>query len=186
MIMHMNTRIAVVSGAVGCLVLLAACGRRSDSTSHTSTARAVSASTVAAPTAIPTTLAATATTSTTTTQDPAAAIAEITANWERFFLPTTSIADRVTLLENGTSLQQALAERAKDPLQQQASATVKKVELTSPTQAKVTYDISLNGTVALADSQGFAVVQDGVWKVGADSFCALISLGAAGPIPGCG
>jgi hypothetical protein len=29
-------------------------------------------------------------------------------------------------------------------------------------------------------------LQDGVWKVAADSFCALIALGATAPIPGCG
>lgn len=68
---------------------------------------------------------------------------------------------------------------------QQASAKVKSIELTGPDQATVTYDILLNDTVALADSQGVAVIQDGLWKVSANSFCALIILGATGPIPGC-
>jgi hypothetical protein len=88
-------------------------------------------------------------------------------------------------LENGASLQQALEQRATDPLQQQASAKVKNVDLTAPDHATVTYDVLLNGTVALADSQGIAVLQEGVWKVSANSFCALISLGATAPIPGC-
>jgi hypothetical protein len=115
-----------------------------------------------------------------------AAKAEITANWERFFLPTTALADRVALLENGPALRQALEFRATDPLQQQASAKVKNIDQTAPNRATVTYDVLLNGAVALTDAQGTAVLQDGVWKVGAESFCALISLGASAPIPGCG
>jgi hypothetical protein len=123
---------------------------------------------------------------TTTTMDAATAKAAITANWERFFSASTSIDDRQTLLENGASLHQALVERAADPLMKQASAKVKSVAITDATHAAVIYDVMLNGTVALADSQGVAVLQDGVWKVSADSFCALISLGATAPIPGCG
>jgi len=57
--------------------------------------------------------------------------------------------------------------------------------LTAPDRATVTYDVLLNGSLALPDAQGIAVLQGGVWKVGAESFCALISLGATGPIPGC-
>jgi hypothetical protein len=128
---------------------------------------------------------ATTTGSSATTVDAAAAKAQITTNWERFFLPSTSLADRAALLENGAALQAALEQRAKDPLQQQASAKVKAIDLTAPDRATVTYDVSLNGTVALPDAQGVAVLQQGVWKVSADSFCALISLGATDPIPGC-
>jgi hypothetical protein len=126
-----------------------------------------------------------ATVAVTTTVDPVAVKATITANWERFFDHTTAIADRVALLENGPSLQQALEQRSKDPLQQQASAKVKAIELVGTDRASVTYDVLLNGIVALGDSVGYAVFQDGVWKVAAESFCALISLGATAPIPGC-
>ena len=138
------------------------------------------------PATTPATAAATTTTvATATTPDVATEKATIAANWARFFLPATSMADRIALLENGATLQQALEQRAKDPLQQQASATVKAVELTAPDRATVTYDVLLNGSLALPDAQGIAVLQGGVWKVGAESFCALISLGATGPIPGC-
>jgi hypothetical protein len=178
-------RRVLVASMVGLSLLGSACGRR-NTPAATTTAPSTSGVTTAPATA-PATSPATgpATVAPTTTLDVAAAKAAITANWQRFFLPTTSIPDRVALLENGASLQQALEERAKDPLMQQASAVVKQVDLTAADRATVTYDVLLNGTVALADSQGVAVLQDGVWKVGADSFCALISLGATGPIPGC-
>ncbi|CAB4869857.1 unannotated protein [freshwater metagenome] len=185
---------AVFVTTVCAVLLIAGCGRRSSSnpttpatTTPATTTPATTANSTAPTVTMPTTIApATTASPTTTTQDPAKAKAEITANWERFFLPTTAIADRVALLENGPALQQALELRATDPLQAQASAVVKSVELTAPDQATVTYDVLLNGVVALPDSQGISVRRDGVWKVGAESFCALISLGATGPIPGCG
>ena len=186
-----RAQVRPVVAVVACaLLVLTACGKRN-------TGDTTPTVTTPAPTTVPLTGAATstsvadtvATTATTTvaptTLEPAVTKAVITANWEKFFLPTTSIDDRVALLENGESLRQALVQRAADPLMQQASAKVKSIDLTNSGTATVTYDVFLNGTVALSDSQGTAVLQDGVWKVGAESFCALIILGATGPIPGC-
>ena len=176
------------------LLLATSCGPRSMTSGPTApgastvTTAATANTTTPATThaTTPATAAATTTTvATATTPDVATEKATIAANWARFFLPATSMADRIALLENGATLQQALEQRAKDPLQQQASATVKAVELTAPDRAAVTYDVLLNGSLALPDAQGIAVLQGGVWKVGAESFCALISLGATGPIPGC-
>lgn len=172
------------------LLLATSCGPRSMTSGPTapgaSTVTTAATANTTTPATTPATAAATTTTvATATTPDVVTEKATIAANWARFFLPATSMADRIALLENGATLQQALEQRAKDPLQQQASATVKAVELTAPDRATVTYDVLLNGSLALPDAQGIAVLQGGVWKVGAESFCALISLGATGPIPGC-
>jgi hypothetical protein len=40
----------------------------------------------------------------------------------------------------------------------------------------VTYDILLNGTPALSNQKGTAVLENGTWKVGVSSFCGLLSL----------
>lgn len=185
---------ATVAAMTTGLLLATSCGPRSMTSGPTApgastvTTAATANTTTPATThaTTPATAAATTTTvATATTPDVATEKATIAANWARFFLPATSMADRIALLENGATLQQALEQRAKDPLQQQASATVKAVELTAPDRATVTYDVLLNGSLALPDAQGIAVLQGGVWKVGAESFCALISLGATGPIPGC-
>ena len=117
--------------------------------------------------------------------DSAAAIAQITQNWEKFFLAGTPLAEREALLEDGSQYEQALTVRASDPLQAQASATVTDVTLTDATHAHVIYDVSLSGTVALPGAEGNAVFQDSTWKVSAESFCSLIALGATEPIPGC-
>lgn len=163
------------------LVLTGGCGTR-----VRAQLRALSTPAAVATTAPATTAPATTTPATTTgTIDAAAARAEITANWEKFFRATATIAEREALLENGSQYVAALTERSKDPLQAQASAKVTAVEVTGPDRATVTYDVSLNGNVALPGAQGVAVLQEGVWKVSAQSFCSLVSLGAPGPVPGC-
>jgi hypothetical protein len=57
---------------------------------------------------------------------------------------------------------------------------VSKVTLESPTQAKVIYTIFVSGTPALTNQTGVAVYQNGVWKVGAASFCGLLAVENAG------
>jgi len=57
------------------------------------------------------------------------------------------------------------------------------VTLQSPAQAKVTYSILVGGTPALKDQPGVAVYQSGMWKVGDQSFCALLTLENSGKAP---
>ena len=161
------------------LSLIAACGGGSKTASTTAAPVTTAATTTTAPV---TTVATTTAPAPTTTVDPKA---EIAANWEKFFSPSETIEQREALLENGATYEQALIQRSNDPRQATASAKVKSVELTPPDQATVTYDVYLGDTVALPDAQGFAVLQDGVWKVSGESFCALMTLASTDPVPGC-
>ncbi|MEP6661587.1 MAG: hypothetical protein ABJD24_16860 [Acidimicrobiales bacterium] len=165
------------------LSLIAACGDGSTGASSTTAAPVTTAPTAQVTTA-PTTTAplTTAPASTTTTIDAKTAIA---ANWEEFFSPSETVQQREALLENGASYEQALVQRSQDPRQATAKAKVKSVELTPPDRSTVTYDVYLGDTVALPDAQGFAVLQDGVWKVSGESFCALMTLASTDPVPGC-
>jgi hypothetical protein len=184
--------------AVVAVAVLAACGSRvpathpsttpaetAPSSTPASTTAAGSTTTVPAVTTAGTVPSSAAATTTTAPFDQAAATAQVTANWEKFFTPGTSIDERVALLENGAALRTAIEQSATNPLQQQVSAKVTQVTFTSPTEATVTYDVSLNGTVALPAAQGMAVMEGGTWKVAQASFCSLLSLAATGPIPGC-
>jgi hypothetical protein len=182
---HPRVRLALALLASAAL-LVAACGRR-DAGGATTTVGTSGAPTSASGPETSATTSAPSTTAvaTTTTLDVLATKTEIKLNWEKFFMPMLSIDDRVALLEHGETLRQAFVQRAADPLMQQANANVTAAELTSATTAAVTYDVFLNGTPALTGSQGIAVLEGGVWKVSAESFCALISLGATGPLPGC-
>lgn len=112
------------------------------------------------------------------------AVAEITTNWEAFFSAKTPVSQRVSLLQDGSQFQSVIQSQAGSGLASQASAKVTKVTVTSPTQATVKYDILLNGTPALTNQTGTAVLDNGTWKVGVTSFCGLLTLENGGKTTG--
>jgi len=142
------------------------------------------------PTPSPTTSSAsTATTSPTPTAtgEPtsgAGAISAIEANWAKFFNAKTPVAQRLALLENGQVFAPVIRAQAGVGLAAEATSKVTHVSLTGTDQASVTYDILLGGKPALSNQSGEAVYQDGVWKVGTVSFCALLKLEGAN-VPAC-
>lgn len=135
--------------------LLAACGSSTHVTATTSTKASVSAPSASA---------------------QAQAIAKIKANWEAFFSGSTSAATKISLLENGTAFRALIDAQAATALGHSAAAKVTSVKLTSSTQATVTYEVLLSGTVALPHATGTALLVNGTWKVSDTAFCALLSL----------
>lgn len=113
----------------------------------------------------------------------AADVKAIKANWTAFFDAKTPTAKRVSLLQDGQQLAQAIKAQ-EGGLAASASAKVKSVTVTSATQATVVYDILLGGQPALSGQKGVAVKQDGTWKVGLASFCGLLKLEATGSSSG--
>jgi hypothetical protein len=111
------------------------------------------------------------------------AVAAITANWEKFFNSSTSAAQRVALLQNGSTFSEAIKEFASLPLASGIGAKVTNVTLNSPTAATVTYNITSGGTSLLSGQKGAAVLQGGTWKVGDASLCALFKLIPGGTVP---
>jgi hypothetical protein len=110
--------------------------------------------------------------------------AAIKADWEKFFAGTTPAAQKIPLLENGQQFAQTIRAQAQSPLAKSTVAKVSSVKVTSATTATVQYSILLGTQVALADQTGQAVLQDGAWKVSAQSFQALLALeGAASSSP---
>ncbi|MFJ7076755.1 hypothetical protein [Streptomyces sp. NPDC098781] len=118
--------------------------------------------------------------------DAEAAESEIERNWQKFFDPKTTMEDKQTVLENGERMAPVLQAFSGDERGGQVQARVSEVEFTSPTEADVTYDLTLKGATALPNASGTAVEQDGTWKVSAKTLCALVQLSGNGsPIPGC-
>jgi hypothetical protein len=94
-----------------------------------------------------------------------------------FFSSSTPTAQRVALLQNGSKFSSSISSLSGSPLASNIAAKVDSVTLTSSTQAKVTYDITGPGGVALLSNKtGTAVLEGGVWKVGDASFCQLLNL----------
>lgn len=144
-------------------VLITACSSGSSSSSSSSVA--TSAPAVTSSSAAP--------------SSTGSAVAEITANWEKFFSSSTSNSERVQLLENGSEFASAISAFASSPLASAVTSKVDSVTLTSATQANVKYDLSAAGTTVASGATGTSVLQDGVWKVGDDVFCGLLKEGAS-------
>jgi hypothetical protein len=113
----------------------------------------------------------------------AAAVAEITANWEKFFNASTPTSERVALLQNGSRFAAAITAFSQLPLAGGIGAKVTAVTVTSDTTATVTYDIVSGSTTLLGAQKGTAVYQDGTWKVGDPSLCGLFKLIPGGTLP---
>jgi hypothetical protein len=110
--------------------------------------------------------------------------AAIKSNWQKFFDGATPAAQKIQLLENGQQFAQTIQAQAQSPLAKSTAAKVSSVKVTSATTATVKYSILLAQQVALADQTGQAVLRNGVWKVSAQSFQALLALeGAASASP---
>ncbi|MFJ8113243.1 hypothetical protein [Streptomyces sp. NPDC096132] len=120
--------------------------------------------------------------------DAAAAEQQVRRNWQKFFDPATSTEDKVAVLENGRMMGPVLQAFGGDQRGGQVAAEVEKVEFTSPTEATVTYTLTLDGATALPNASGKAVLQDGTWKVSVTTLCALVELSgdaSASAVPGC-
>jgi hypothetical protein len=171
---------SVLVGALllGLLALAAACGGSSGTTTTTGPATTASPTTSAGPTT-----SVTGPSTTTYTPAPGSTEATIKTNWEKFFNGTLPVTDKVGLLENGQQYTSQLDAQAASPLAKGATASVSAITLISPTQATVTYSILVGGQPALPNQSGQAVLQDGVWKVSAQSFLALLQLEQGGSTP---
>ena len=112
-----------------------------------------------------------------------AAVAQITANWEKFFNASTPLSQRVALLENGSSFSSAIDSFSKLPLANGIGAKVTGVTVTSATSATVNYNLVSGSTTLLSGQTGKAVYEDGTWKVGDASLCGLFKLVPGGTVP---
>ena len=152
--------------AVALALAVAACS--SSSSSSSSSAPATSAPASSAPASAP-------------ASGNAAAAAEITANWEKFFNASTPTSERAALLQNGSAFAGAIGSLSH--LVSGLGAKVTAVTVTSPTTATVTYNLTAGGSTLLSGQTGTAVYEDGVWKVSDTSLCGLLKLVPGGSTP---
>ena len=120
---------------------------------------------------------------TSTTNATAAAQAEIKSAYHKFFSPSTSLSDRVAVLQNGPRFKSVVQGFASNPLAQKVNVSVSSVKLQGQNRAKVVYTIKL-GSAGLPKQTGTAVRESGKWKVGYASLCKLVALNGKAP-PAC-
>lgn len=125
-----------------------------------------------------------ATPSGTGTPADAATKALVAAAYTTFFDPKASPAKTAAALQHGPTFAATLDEAAKSSQAQGIAATVSAVNLVRPDVAYVTFTLSQKGSALLTDSPGYAVRENGTWKVAAQTFCNLLQLQNAAP-PAC-
>jgi hypothetical protein len=155
--------------ALALAAAVAACSSSSSSSSSSAPASSAPASSAPASSSAP---AATNT---------AAAVAQITANWEKFFASSTPVSEKVTLLQNGSTFGPAIS--GLTSLVSGLGAKVTGVTVNSATSATVDYNLTAGGSSLLSGQTGTAVYQDGIWKVGDASLCDLLHLVPGGTVP---
>ena len=106
----------------------------------------------------------------------AATRTKIKKDWVAFFAGSTSAKRKIALLQDGQNFARIISSQASSPVAASVTAKVAAVTVTSATRAKVHYTLDLGGQPALANQTGVAVLQGGTWKVGDQSFCALLAL----------
>lgn len=120
-----------------------------------------------------------------TSSSPASsgAKAEITKAWETLFSGTSSAATKASLVQNGQSFASIISSVDGSSLAKSASAQVTAVSQTSPTQARVTYNVLEGGKVVVKNLVGQALYQNGMWKASSASFCVVLALESGGKPP---
>jgi hypothetical protein len=110
--------------------------------------------------------------------------AAIKAVYEKFFNSATPTSQSIPLLQNGATFASAVEAQAKSPLSKGSTVKVSAVKVNNASFAVVTFSVLINGSPVLNDQHGFAVKQNGSWKVAATTFCGLVSLSGKTP-PAC-
>jgi hypothetical protein len=151
--------------------------------SSSGTPAASPSSSVAPPVPASTPASAPAAPSTPAASGSAGAVSVIKTNWEAFFNGKTGATQKISLLQNGQTFASVIKAQAGTTIASGASAVVTAVVVESSSTATVSYNVDLNGTPALSNQTGTAVYQDGTWKVGDVSFCALLTLENGGKAP---
>lgn len=108
--------------------------------------------------------------------DPAAAEAEIRANFEKVFDSETPEADAMALAEDVEEISPTMKQAQGAGPGGHRTIAVKSVTFTSETTAAVVFDILLEGNPLLPGFGGGAVLEDGVWKVSRKTNCDLAAL----------
>ncbi|HEV7194241.1 MAG TPA: hypothetical protein VGN35_13660 [Jatrophihabitantaceae bacterium] len=101
--------------------------------------------------------------------------AAITDAYTKLFAISTPMDTSVGLIQDGEAFRPTLVAQSKTSFAKTASATVAKVTVTSSNRATVIFTILLNKSPVLPNQTGYAVRENGTWKVAGITFCGLLA-----------
>jgi hypothetical protein len=153
---------ALLAGA--CLFTLTGCGGSKSakkSTTPTATSSAAAAS------------------SSTSTDSPE--VAAVKKAYTDFLDPAVPVAQKTALIQDGTAFLPTMQQQAGSQFAKSVSIKIQSVKLDSPNTASLLFDLLLTGSPVLTNQTGYAIKENGSWKVAGTTFCGLLS--AQGPVP---
>lgn len=115
-----------------------------------------------------------------TTTSPADTTA-IADAYTKLFSISTPMDTSVSLLQDGEAFRPTLVAQSKTTFAKEASVTVSKVTVTSPSRATVVFSIFLNKSPVLPNQTGYAIREGGTWKVAGVTFCGLLAAQGSPP-----
>jgi hypothetical protein len=101
---------------------------------------------------------------------------QVTSVFERFFDGTQPVDTKIGLLQKGEGFRQVLQAQAAGPLAKSSGVKVVKVAQSTQNSAAVTFTVLLDGKPALENQVGGAVLDNGAWKISANTYCSLLKL----------
>jgi hypothetical protein len=101
--------------------------------------------------------------------------------YRTFFDPKAPAATTQAALQHGSSFAATLDAAANSSAAKGIAATVTAVNLINPDLAYVTFTLTNSGSALLTDTPGYAVRENGTWKVAAQTFCNLLQLQKLSP-----
>jgi hypothetical protein len=107
--------------------------------------------------------------------DPATTQSATTA-FEMFFNSKTSPVNSQKFLQHGAEFAKSLEKQATASYSKDTVAKVSSVQPIRKGVAAVTYSLVSKGTPLLPNVGGFAVLENGTWKVSAQTYCNLLKL----------
>lgn len=93
----------------------------------------------------------------------------------RFLDLKVPVEQKVGLIQDGTEFLPAMQAEAKNPQAATVSLQVSDVKVSSAKLADVTYTILVSGSPLLPNQHGYAVKEDGTWKIAGVTFCGLLA-----------
>jgi hypothetical protein len=107
--------------------------------------------------------------------------AAVRQTYTRFADPAVPVAQKVALLQDGSAFAPALTALSKTDYAKTVGLNITNVQITSPKLATVTLDVLLSGSPVVRGQKGYAVKENGTWKIAGATFCGLLA--AQGPVP---
>lgn len=109
--------------------------------------------------------------------------ATIKGVYERFLDLSVPVAQKTNLIQDGTEFESAMAAEAQNPQAKNIGLKVSDVKVTGAHLATVTFTILVSGQPLLPNQHGYAVKDNGTWKVAGVTFCGLLAAQGAASVP---